>query len=190
MENKLTTGSLIRGSLLFLMLISCSSVFSYGKIDKKLEPYVNTFKKYCELYKVDCSKLDTTNVYLEELPDFRWLRETLGLPPKDGETVGLCNLLTKNVSISPKYFEHSPPIDIEALVIHELAHCVLDKEHTEDTELDIMNPYMLPSYMYYLNYQKLLDKLFSCTENCPTVEFTSDVYAKVKRVNRMGPNKR
>lgn len=146
------------------------------KIDKELKPYVETFLKYCELYKVDCSETSKFKITIKEIPNMSALLELLGQKPSEYVVVGLCHPMSNEIDINLEYYLKSSNVELEQLMMHELGHCVLGKDHTEDTELAIMNPYTLLDYIYLRNYKKLINAFFNCKTNCPVVEFDNSVY--------------
>lgn len=143
-------------------------------IDPRLKPYVETFLKYCKLYKTDCSKTAKFKIVLVKIPDRKELFKLLGLP--FGTVIGQCWERSNEIHISEDYYKSSTPVEMESLLIHELGHCILDLDHTEDTETDIMNPFSLPGYVYLRHYNELINRYFNCTDFCPVIEYNESTY--------------
>jgi hypothetical protein len=79
-------------------------------------------------------------------------------------TIGLCfgfkqSILFRYIVIDSEYWEKSDSYEREALVFHELGHCVLDKDHNssmvsflyflDHRPKSIMHPYSFYQYRYY-----------------------------------------
>lgn len=142
------------------------------EIDSKLQPYVSTFLSYCDTYKVDCSRVAEFSI---KFSNFRVAKVYYKLF-SEGSLIGLCKPTSNEIEINEEYFNLSSAAEKEQLIIHELGHCILDLEHTEETELDIMNPYSFPEYVYLENYNELMNRFFSCEDFCPEVFFNGENY--------------
>jgi hypothetical protein len=147
------------------------------QINPALVPYVETFKRLCKTYKTDCSKVDNFKIELVEMKDWRKIYKMLGIG-SGGYIIGHCWKGSNEIDINIGYFKRSSPAEIEQLVIHELGHCVLDLDHTEET-LDIMNSYTLPAYVYLKYYNEFVNRFFSCQDFCPVVKFNQESYQGV-----------
>lgn len=143
-------------------------------ISSPLLPYVNRFLEFCDYYHTDCSEVNRFSIQLVDIPDRSKLYKLLGL--EYNTTVGLCRNISKEIEVSLAYFKSALKEEIEQLVFHELGHCILNLEHTKDSEVNIMNPYTLPGYMYLNNYNQLINELFSCNQSCPEVIYNQDHY--------------
>jgi hypothetical protein len=140
--------------LLFLFLFlftGCASIKSY---DARINPHVIQFEKYC-----NCKV--TIPITIEKLPS-----------DDDGKTLGVCYgfrmpILFRSIKIDKDYLESGSFYQIESTVFHELAHCVLDLEHTEEMKgkyifirpKSIMYPYSF--FQYSLYREEYIKELFS-----------------------------
>lgn len=117
-------------------------------------PYVTRF---IEAGKSVGVKVDMGNAqisFLDELPhDF----------------VGLCYPPTHEVTILKSYWDRADDAHREALIFHELGHCVLGREHNTTTKngyiaQSIMNPALMPvvdDEIYYKEHrQEYITELF------------------------------
>ena len=146
---------------------------STPKVHPGLLKYVETFKELCSTYKTDCSKISKFKIDLIDMSGFVKLYRMLGIK---GTVIGHCWRDAKRIDINREYFDKSNSAQIEQLVLHELGHCVLNKEHTEETEPSIMNPYSIYYNFYTHNYNELMNRFFSCKDFCPVVQFNQDRY--------------
>jgi hypothetical protein len=95
-------------------------VFQKAAVAADLDQYVEYFKTKAAKYKV---KVDLSNirvVFVERMPVKGW--------------VGLCETLTtgtKVLSIHRGYFERMPEEVRYSLILHELGHCALGREHSD-----------------------------------------------------------
>lgn len=162
--------------VLLFFLVACNIYLRIPAtpfVDSKLSPYVTRFKELCKIYKADCSKIDTFKIYLKDMSTFDLFYKIIG---KEGRVIGHCYRQSREIEIRKDYFQGANSAEIEELVIHELGHCVLDLEHTEENSIDIMNPYSLYHKAYTVNYNELMNRFFSCTEFCPVVKFETNRY--------------
>ncbi len=74
--------------------------------------------------------------------------------------VGSCSMGRNEVHILRSYWNWADHSRRESLIFHELGHCVLFYEHTNNYPA-IMFPYALNSEIYINNRSMLLDKFFS-----------------------------
>jgi hypothetical protein len=142
-------------------------------IDKQLIPYVETFKQLCKTYGKDCSITDKFNIKFKDFKPYHQLYEMLGFK---GRVIGHCWRDSREIDISIEYYLTAHNAEIEQLLVHELGHCVLDLEHTEEDKLAIMNPYSLYYTAYLAGYNELMNDFFGCKENCPVVKFNKERY--------------
>lgn len=73
---------------------------------------------------------------------------------------GACDKLTKEVKIDKSIWGTLTVERQEALIFHELGHCVLSKEHTSDTAISFMTPDLQSFTFYSLNREDLFKDLF------------------------------
>lgn len=82
------------------------------------------------------------------------------------ETVGLCDMASGVVTISPDYWGIADQAQRENLVYHELGHCLLNRLHTQALGDDglpssIMYPDLLDPTDYQTRRTALVDELFA-----------------------------
>lgn len=166
-------GHLIRGALfgyiignILIHVIFNSPFFYDNKTTPELNPYIQKFIERCHQYNVNCSKIKAHTMKISSMP---WRVRLISK-----YAIGVCSREHNQVVIDKDYWEYSSKIEREALVFHELGHCVLDKEHTEGEF--IMNPEMLTEIIYKLTYQKIYDHFFGCSKNCPVISFNGERY--------------
>lgn len=169
----------LRGSLFGLLasfiglsvIPSCRGIFTPNKVAPQAKPYVKTFLKYCHQYQVDCSSISQHVVEIDTMDDFDVLFPNV---------IGVCLPAEQKVILNKYYWDAAGHADREQLVIHELGHCVLEKQHIEQ-RIGIMNPHILYFGDYILDYQELLDDFFDCDKDCPIVEFDKTRYTETER---------
>jgi hypothetical protein len=106
--------------------------------------------------------------------DLRYLAVQLGYDSnEDPEVIGSCRKIgdIKLVKVNPKYWETSTDSQREALVFHELAHCLLNREHCNEKYSDgryvsLMSEYSGKDSDYTENREKYVGELFSKHERC------------------------
>ena len=91
------------------------------------------------------------------------------------EVYGLCYTMINSVHIYEKTWAYMPIENKEELIFHEMAHCVLGKEHTDGGIMNGKGP-LMNKLEYRKNYSKLLHDLFDCKNDCPEFEFNPDKY--------------
>lgn len=130
--------------LLLLFPLSCSTVTNI-KYQLELSSFVRSFEKQC-----NCT-VDVP-ITIEKIPSNEPGYTTLGLCyafrwPK----------VFRSIKIDVDYWQKANFYQKESTVFHELAHCVLDLEHTDEMTGEylwirpksIMYPYSFPQYETY-----------------------------------------
>lgn len=141
--------------------ISRESPIPSKNIDKSLIPYLEDFVIEAASRKISLPLLSKLTIvkYDNIIQD----------DPNDKKIVGRCTTYRNSsgeikytkVVIDSDYRERSGSYQLKALMFHEFAHCILRLGHYRTDPPSIMNP-SLPSEMYYqLNWQKLVDQMFS-----------------------------
>ena len=146
-----------------VILSSCVSVTSDSLIDMsekvvvnpELQPYFDEFIEMCAKYS------ESKEHCRERLPGF--IGFGFGYM-NSSEMVGYCihtgrffNHLSFSV-IHEKYFKTLPEFQKRDLVFHELGHCLLGLDHTED---GIMKPSLDSSWYYEYNWDDYAHEMFS-----------------------------
>lgn len=137
-------------------------------IDPQTIQYTKTFLEYAAKYNVQIDPVKLKNLRINVRPLPWYLNIT-------GKTIGLCEYSSVHIALDSKYWKDANILEREMLVFHELGHCLLDQRHTEGDD-HIMNPSIMDYGDYIRQYQKLQDKFFVCSKNCPVVEFKSRRY--------------
>jgi len=86
-----------------------------------------------------------------------------------GFAIGNCNYQTTTITIKKTYWDSMDVWDRKALMLHELGHCELFKDHNEDTLLDgtpasLMNHKSLDGEILKNNFTYYIEELFEDTE--------------------------
>ena len=121
----------------------CEKILSYGRdeadprsikgVESRLQPYAKSFE-------------EAFNVSIGDVPVNTRLNEYEGIEERNNLAVGTClswetedkEYEYKEVIVNPKYMEEFKDngtyyLEIEQLVWHELGHCVLNREHRNDS---------------------------------------------------------
>lgn len=161
-------------SIILLILISCGTeqcdTFSKKyEVPKQFEIYVKLFEKEANLHE---RSLVIDNLIMEFVEDYG----------SDKDTIGQCTLYMVNdkvlrppkVTFKKDYWEKASKLEQELLVFHELGHCVLFKDHNDDTFFDehfnshipvsIMSSYIMWEAYYKYYRETYLQELFSRSE--------------------------
>lgn len=115
-------------NILISLFIICSLAFGYTKVDKSVKPYVDEYNAIVETFCPDKSVRKHYNIKLsKELPDPDW--------------IGYCarTMISYNIDLLESYWIEANFNVRRQLVYHEMAHCVIDKEH-ETNGFHYMNP--------------------------------------------------
>lgn len=140
---------MIKKCLLILLLSSCSDSIIRGPvIDRELMPYVHGFMEDCHRYGADLSAAGQ-------------LQRVSMVNDIEGDNVGVC---WTHMSRSLKLLWYSTievtkmgsEIEQQALIYHELGHCVLGLDHVPDS---IMAPFILDKPILEAKWDKLVEGL-------------------------------
>lgn len=110
----------LAASILLNIAIFSGIVYKKAEVESPLSPYVEYFQDAAASYLVPVNMNNLVVSFVDSYPIKTW--------------VGLCQRgkgVTKFVTIREDYFKSKSPEVRYALVLHELGHCVLDKEHVE-----------------------------------------------------------
>jgi hypothetical protein len=95
--------------------------------------------------------------------------KTLGFTKATGGTIGVCITYPdgfKEVQFDPIFWSIATDTQKELVVLHELGHCSLHREHDNIKKVDgypksIMYPYILEPFNYYSNHDQYVLELFN-----------------------------
>lgn len=143
--------------LFYLFLIPTfiinSFQISYKEVDQALQPYTN---EYFKLLNVNCSnkQYNTTNhykIYTNKL-NHAW--------------IGLCTrkLSGFNIQVDSAWWKQANDPDRYQLIFHEMAHCLISKDHVENRD-NYMNPSFVPIWYNDLFDQATKDIKDHCNKN-------------------------
>lgn len=129
--------------LYYAFIVKVLFVASYKKVDPALAPYVIEYKtlldKYCEN-----GNYNKSNFYSIKMLD-----------KMENDHIGVCyrKINGYNIEINKEWWDTAEDADRKQLMFHELAHCLIDKEHVDD-----IHNYMNPIFVE-LKYQDLYDQV-------------------------------
>lgn len=129
--------SFVAASVFLISSSSCSSVRKNPKIHEDFIPYIDGF--------IEDSG---GSVKWKNLKDYN----IQYVPDISNSIIGLCDRRNKELLINKKYWNSSSTMELErkALIYHELAHCILNRNHTQ--------PHLFP-YDWITKYENLMLKL-------------------------------
>lgn len=122
--------------MLCLFLIACGS----PRLElNEFSDYVHKFEDYSTEY----GRIDVSNLVIQ-FHDTTWFSPT---------TVGVCQSggMVPTIFIDPVFWEEVPEEIREALVFHELGHCILHQQHRSDRK-SIMSPYVITDFWHNTDY--------------------------------------
>jgi hypothetical protein len=136
--------------LLYVLLVILNLNYTYSSNQAPiLKDYIDRFEKECNC-KVD---VQIKMGYMEYFP---------------GYVIGECRMypmVPRQIVINETTWPHMTDMEKEMLVFHELGHCYLGREHTEELKDDSFLPksIMYPSVFSYPHYLKqyYINELFN-----------------------------
>jgi hypothetical protein len=90
--------------------------------------------------------------------------------------IGTCQFVGEYplIAIDRDYYNKAEPFEREALVFHELGHCLLGREHCsvkkDGKSVSLMEPIILSNELYSVERTAIVDELFHPNKDCPTAE--------------------
>jgi len=123
---------------------------------------VSSFKSYLNIFLDQASQ---RGVYVDVdslIVDFSDIHIT------DKENVlGVCYLSPGSppvVNIDRVHWRSLGLVERQLLLFHELGHCLLHRDHVEDSTISIMNPYLISAQTFSKNEEGLMSELFDSTK--------------------------
>jgi hypothetical protein len=112
-------------------------------IDEEILPYVTEFSEDALEYKAACF----------------YTGSIVFAPRLEEPVIGYC-LPPFKVVLSREYWDKASEDTRRTLVYHELGHCSLNSEHTDEDSFHIMNPVLLSDWDIFGRWKYLVRKLF------------------------------
>jgi hypothetical protein len=100
--------------------------------------------------------------YMRECDLADWHKlEYVKSEPLTGQLAGVCTYHPdyRQISLSPEWYKPGT-CSGKSLVYHELGHCVLNLEHTDSTQVDIMDPQMDSEYNCVTYWEESVERFF------------------------------
>jgi len=126
------------------------------EIDEGLRNYFDAFMKDADLYGVNTDLVSK----------LRYMKFGETEAARNDRSVGICSsygdeedLMYTTILISDSL--KTSPIQLRAVVYHELGHCVLRMEHSPQSPPTIMSPMMSSEIFYKRNWDRLVRNLFT-----------------------------
>lgn len=129
--------------LVLLTLIAVQTEFHYKEVDPELSSYVVDYYKllneYCPKHNYNTTKFYTIQ-FVNKLP---------------GYEIGVCYRLLNGykIEINREWWSTENSVNKRQLMYHELAHCVINKDHVSD-----FHNYMFADF-FPIKYQSLNDQV-------------------------------
>ena len=117
---------------------SSRSIASTLKFQDKAE-YIDSFNRYHYQYKGRYLDIDAITVTMVD----KLYTDTM---------IGYCDRDKGEILLLESYWNYASHIEKEALIYHELGHCVLDREHLSGKLNSVAVSYMFPNITYYSYY--------------------------------------
>lgn len=121
---------------------ACTVANISSRMDDVIAPYVEEFSHDATSYNRTCTKV--RDIILS-----------------DNVKTGIAGYCQSRfaVVLSRTFWATADEWERRTLVYHELGHCSLDLDHTDEETLAIMNPYILPSYLAEKHWPQLVKVL-------------------------------
>lgn len=164
---------IINIAFLILMLSRCATeikitdnILEYDNTigfieDNDFFTFIDSFKYEASVYNIDTNNIENINITYREYENTNY--------------IGMCTKTSSEVSIqiSHNFWSKANYYEKEQLIFHELGHCLLNREHNNDTgyynnnfvKKSIMSEYLLDYtlYKYYRFYY--IEELFAGNDN-------------------------
>jgi hypothetical protein len=128
------------------------------EIDEELKLFVDLFMEDCNTRRTDCKHRlqKIKEIKVVDMPDVDKLDNQV--------VIGVCydNIIYKKVHINKEMIGYADKY-LQALMYHELGHCMYDLDHVEESD-KLMSPAM-PSFIILLqNWKELVTEMFTAIE--------------------------
>lgn len=120
----------------------CTVANISSRMDDVIAPYVEEFSQDATSYNRTCTKV----------------RDIILSDNVKAGIAGYCQSRFA-VVLSRTFWATADEWERRTLVYHELGHCSLDLDHTDEETLAIMNPYILPGYLAKKHWPQLVQAL-------------------------------
>jgi hypothetical protein len=122
--------------------VACTVANISPRRDDAIAPYVEEFSQDATFYNRTCTRV----------------RDIILSDNVKAGIAGYCQPRFA-VVLSRTFWATADEWERRTLVYHELGHCALDLDHTEEEALAIMNPYILPGYLASRHWPQLVKAL-------------------------------
>ena len=151
-----------------ILLASCGAIQhkSVYEVDPELEPYIHLFEERAFEQHLTITISDIKVYFVDDLGQDE-SSVTLAVCMQYTTDDGM-NIDTPEIQVDRNEFKRITGPQHEALMFHELGHCVLHRDH-DDTRVpaennryeSIMSTYIVSSYMYTHYYEAYMHELFT-----------------------------
>lgn len=138
----------------------------FYQVDPILEPYITLFEQKAFERQLNIHVNDIKVYFVEDLGE-----------DEDSVTLALCKTYetssgqtaeTPEIEVDRQEFERLTTYGKEAVMFHELGHCVLGRNHNDDIvpseenrPVSIMSTYLVGAYYYNKYYSSYINELFN-----------------------------
>lgn len=149
-------------TLLMLVVLTGCGAYRDNEFDAKRRFEPNEFSQYVSDFEQDAYRISNQRLVINNLI-IRFGEEKDFKPIPKGVIAGICYYYsTPLILINPVIWDNSSELRRQALMYHEMGHCVLMREHVPAEEkLSIMNPRLLSESVLKAEYDPLIEELFT-----------------------------
>jgi hypothetical protein len=154
-----------RFSLIWAAAVSFAALACAPQQSKDFGPYSSLVDKFVTDAKAHQLDLDSSHLVVKVAELSSTTTQLSVSITETTRTEGDCDPAGPTVTISAHAASTFGPESLEALVYHELGHCLLSRQHLADTKPDgtpvsLMNPQGVPGDVYYAARDEYLAELF------------------------------
>ena len=165
--------------LALFLLVGCGDPGSPRiEIDDEFRPYYDRFNQHSMEHRG--KDFSNTNITINFV-------ETINIPTENNMTIlGICYYFSNKVEINEETWVKLPTAKKEALIAHELGHCLLNRRHDEaahpstNARLSVMHPFILGQWEFSRKYDYYMKELFLKEKDLSEFESTHSVYSLPK----------